>query len=73
MSAKLRMAALASGDADIHNKVLAIGDCTNGSTDLPLELAVSSTRQIASLIQYMFSEKRVESARSKGQKYFEII
>jgi hypothetical protein len=66
MDAKLHTAALATGGADFLNKVPST-QSINKSIDLPLELAVSSTRQIAGLIQYMFSEKRADSVRSKGQ------
>ena len=62
MAAKLRAAVLAAGDVDTVPSPLRCGKIP----ELPLELSTASTRQIAGLIQYMFSEKRQEPSRYKG-------
>jgi len=63
LEAKLRTYVLAAVKIDADSTG---SHADNKLQDLPLELAVNSTRVIAGLIQYMFSEKRVESARYRG-------
>jgi hypothetical protein len=40
--------------------------------ELPLELSVCSTRQIAGLMQYLFSEKRTDPGKSKRTIYVHV-